>query len=59
MKNFRCIYVIESFSNDGELLMRRFARNKRTAEKVAPKGAEIRKLQKCEHHWVNPADIEG
>ena len=62
-KTFRCIYMIESFTNDGELVMRRFGRNKKTAEKIARqcKKGEIttRKLQKCEHSWVNPEDVEG
>ena len=63
MKNFRCIYIIEAFTDNGELKMRRFTRNKRTAEKVARqcKSAEatIRKAQKAEHFYINPADVEG
>lgn len=35
MKNFRTIYIVEAITEDGELVMRRFARNKKIAEKIA------------------------
>ncbi len=63
IKTFRCIYMIESFTDNGELVMRRFGRNKKTAEKIARqcKRGEItiRKVQKREHSWINPDDVEG
>ena len=43
--------------------MRRFARNKKIAEKIARqcKKAEpvIRKALKYEHNWINSEDVEG
>ena len=63
MKKFRTIYIVEAITEDGELAMRRFARNKKIAEKIARqcKKAEsvIRKAQKDEHNWINPEDVEG
>lgn len=63
MKNYRVIYIIEEITNEGELITRRFARNKRIAMKIANncKKAEplIRKVQKKEHCWINPDDVEG
>lgn len=63
MKSFRVIYIIEAFTDSGELVMRRFARNKRTAEKIAKQckkaEADIRKAQKQEHYCINPAFVEG
>lgn len=50
MKNYRVIYIIEEITNEGELITRRFARNKRIAMKIANncKKAEpvIRKAKK-------------
>ena len=63
MKKFRTIYIVEAITEDGELVMRRFARNKKIAEKIARqcKKAEsiIRKARKAEHNWINPEDVEG
>lgn len=63
MKKFRTIYIVEAITEDGELVMRRFARNKKIAEKIARrcKKAEsvIRKAQKVEHNWTNSEDAEG
>lgn len=47
----RVIYMIEEFTSEGDLVMRRFARNKKTACKIAKTvddGNEVivRKLQK-------------
>lgn len=62
MKKFRTIYIVEAITKDGDLVMRRFARNKKIAEKIARqcKKAEsvIRKAQKAEHNWFNPEDVE-
>lgn len=63
MKKFRTIYIVEAFTEDGELVMRQFARNKKIAEKIARqcKKAEsvIREAHKAEHSWINPEDVEG
>ena len=63
MKKFRTIYIVEAITEDGELVMRRFARNKKIAEKIARqcKKAEsvIRKAHKVEHNWINSEDVEG
>ena len=63
MKKFRTIYIVEAINEDGELVMRRFARNKKIAEKIARqcKKSEsvIRKAQKAEHNWINLEDVEG
>ena len=63
MKKFRTIYIVEAITEDGELVMRRFARNKKIAEQIARQRKEvepeIRKAQKVEHYWINPDDVEG
>ena len=63
MKKFRTIYIVEAITEDGELVMRRFARNKKIAEKIARQckeaEPEIRKTQNVEHYWINPDDVEG
>lgn len=63
MKKFRTIYIVEAFTEDGELFMRRFARNKKIAEKIARhcKKADsvITKARNDEHDWINLEDVEG
>ena len=63
MKKFRTIYIVEAITEDGDLVMRRFARNKKIAEKIAKqcKQAEpiIRKTRKDEHNWIATEDVEG
>lgn len=67
MKKFRTIYIVEAITEGGELVIRRFARNKKIAEQIARQCAkqhkevepEIRKAQKVEHYWINPDDVEG
>lgn len=63
MKKFRTIYIVEAITEGGELVMRRFARNKKIAEQIARQRKEvepeIRKTQKVEHYWINPDDVEG
>lgn len=63
---FRVIYMVEVFNINGRtsdevLVARRFARNKKTAERIAKEydDAVIHKLFKDEMKWVNPKDIEG
>ena len=66
MKKFRTIYIVEAITEGGELVIRRFARNKKIAEQIARQCArqrkksevEIRKAQKVEHYWINPDDVE-
>lgn len=61
--NYRCIYIVESYTNDGELVMRRFARNKRVADRIAKQCKRgvpyIRKTSKDEHSWIDHNDVEG
>lgn len=62
----RVIYKVEAFNVNGKtsddvLVARRFARNMKTAERIAKEydDAVIYKLFKDEMKWVNPKDIEG
>ena len=60
---YRTIYMLESITNDGDLVYRLFAANKRTAEKLKRRHAGapdpiIRKLSKQERHWVRIEDVE-
>ena len=63
MKKFRTIYIVEAITEEGELVMRRFARNKKIAEKIARQCKKaksvIRKAQKDEHNWIAAEDVEG
>lgn len=59
----RVIYMIEEFTSEGDLVMRRFARNKKIAGKIAKtvddgNGVSVRKLQKSEMSWVNTKEVE-
>lgn len=60
---YRCIYKVEVITLDGALVMRRYARNKRVATRIAKQckrdGVIVTKLAPCEHYWVNPDWIEG
>ena len=62
----RVIYRVEAYNVNGKtsddvLVARRFARNKKTAERIAKEYEDsvIYKLSKDELKWVNPKDIEG
>ena len=58
----RIIYIIEEITEDGELLQRRFARNKKTADKIVKQIGEFaycRPLSKNEMSFVNPEWVEG
>lgn len=73
MKQCRVIYMIEVLdvanigNNDVKLFARRFARNKKTADKIVRRyekmGKELeinfRRLSANERGWVNPADVES
>ena len=63
MKNFRTIYMVEGYAEVGLLVMRRFARNKKTAERIANSYPNletlINKLRKCENQFVDPDVVEG
>lgn len=57
----RVIYMIEEITDQGDLVSRRFARNKKTADRIAREaesGASVRKLQKAEMMWVRREDVE-
>lgn len=61
MKNVRVIYMIEEFTRDGELTCRRFARNKKTAERIARGLVKpyIHRLRKYEWQFVDFRTLEG
>lgn len=61
--NYRVIYMLESYTESGDLVYRLFAANKRTAEKMIRerKGSPapvIRKLSKSEHCWIAPNAVD-
>lgn len=62
MKSARIVYMLESITDNGILVYRLFAANKKTAMHVArmhkncPR-PEIRKLSKSERDWINPSDV--
>ena len=62
-KIMRVIYMIEGFTQDGDLEFRRFAHTKRIAnhierENKTTKYVDVRKLNKNEHCFVSPDDVE-
>lgn len=65
--SYRCIYCVEALdiSHFSRIVARRFFRNKRAAEraicayKKCGYGCYIRKLDKSEHRYVKPDDVEG
>lgn len=57
MKNYRVIYMLESYSDEGDLIYRLFAANKRTAERMArarksSPAPTIRRLTKWERDFI-------
>ena len=59
----RVIYMIEGFTQAGDLVFRRYAHTKRIAERIKRKNNSTeyvvaRKLNKNEHCFVNPDDVE-
>ena len=63
----RVIYMIEGFTQKGDLEFRRFAHTKRIANRIANRTkyknkityyVSMRKLNKNEHCFVNPKDVE-
>lgn len=61
--NYRVIYMVEEYTTDGNLVTRQYARNKKTAGRIArtcDKANDIivRKLQKSEMSWVNPEEVQ-
>jgi hypothetical protein len=58
-----CIYKVEAFSRTGKLLMRRYARTKRVAAKMAKRWndeyCDIRKLHKWEWEYIDLSDVES
>lgn len=60
--NYRVIYMVEEYTTDGNLVTRQYARNKKTADRIARTCDKIndiivRKLQKSEMSWVNPEEV--
>ena len=62
MKKYRTIYIVEVITEDGELVMRRFIRNKKIAEKIARRYKKsevaISKVPHFEYKWINLEDVE-
>ena len=64
-KKFQTIYQVEALTHDGNLVARYYAANKKTAASIvnnrlaAPVlSVSVRLLNKDEHYWVNPEDVE-
>ena len=62
-KIMRVIYMIEGFTQAGDLVFRRYAQTKRIAERIKRKNnstkyVDVRKLNKNEHCFVSPDDVE-
>ena len=57
---FRKIYCVAAFSPEGELLMRRYAANMKTAKRIAKQYSDsvIRLTNKSEWDWINKNDVE-
>ena len=57
---FRKIYCVAAFSSEGELLMRRYAANMKTAKRIAKRYRDsvIRLTNKSEWDWINKNDVE-
>jgi hypothetical protein len=54
--------MIEAYTPEGELIERRYARNRKTADKIARHIgdlAEVRPLNKYEWSFINPEWVEG
>ena len=61
--NYRVIYMVEEYTTDGNLVTRQYARNKKTADRIARKCDKandiiVRKLQKAEMDWVNSKEVQ-
>lgn len=65
VKRFRTIYMIEVFDDLGELRIRRYARNRKVADKIVRSYvhtrylADYRLLNSSEHYHVYPEWVEG
>ena len=65
MTTFRTIYAIECFTSDGDLKIRRYARNKKTAEKIVKQLSarydytEITLTHPSIRYLINPEWVEG
>lgn len=62
MKKFRTIYMIEGYAEIGLLVVRRFAKKKKTAERIANNYPNLEtlvlKLRKNDHQFVDPNFVE-
>lgn len=61
---YRTIYMIEAYTLNGNLAVRRYARNKKVGERIWKKvskkwDASMRKLDRFEHAFVMPHWVEG
>lgn len=67
MKNYRTIYMVEAYSDDYDVIIRRFARNNKVAQKIEAetkknkKVADVttRKLNKRDFFCIDMAAVEG
>lgn len=66
MREYRTIYMVEVFNEDcTDIIVRRFARNKKIAEKIARElkklygEPEITKLLKSDYWFIDMTSIEG
>ena len=64
-KKIRVMYAVEFYTKDGEFLGRRFMHPKRRADRIMNiwkkhgYDVNLRKLDRLEWLWINPADIES
>lgn len=62
MKKYRTIYVVEAYTKEGERVTRRFARNKKVAEKIERqyRGYEMYVLpvHPPDFIYIDPKDVE-
>lgn len=58
----RKIYMIEAYTRCGDLTARRYARNKRTAERIAKQYKDhdvmVRETGEDEHGWIDLSIVE-
>ena len=65
MNRYRTIYAVEAVTEDGQLRVRRFARNRRAAEKIAKqlkpqhRYVHINYIPRDCRYLINPEWVEG
>ena len=59
---YRTIYIVECISDEGTLVYRLYAANRRTAERIARKQAtpptRLCKIAKADHQYIDPMWVE-